>query len=100
MNITRLETTYTGGGIYIYTGAIDTGAFFLASDDCNECVHILDEDPYANFDDCLYADWLDAHTVAILTGEDAFAFWHDMLSCDLGDMLDTDRTVRLEWLNK
>lgn len=100
MKITRLETTYTGGGIYIYTGAIDTGAFFLASDDCNECVHILDTDAFSNFDDCLYSEWLDAHTVAILTDDAALVFWRDMLMCDLGDMLDTDRAVRLEWLNK
>lgn len=63
--ITRAEATYTGGGIYIYTGQLGSGEYFITSDiwDSGSCVLLMDVDPNENWDDNGEPDWQEAHTL-------------------------------------
>ena len=95
--ITRSEAAYTGGGIYIYTGQLDDGRFFLSADDWEDFVYIMDADPNADWENICYQEWQEAHTVETLCGKTAFMFWRDLLKTV--DMLDYDRENRLWQLN-
>lgn len=70
---------YTGGGIYIYWGQLESGDHFRAVDDW-EMIFILDE--YAGIDN-EEADWpefYDEHTIEEVHGDDFEAFWNAMIN--------------------
>lgn len=77
--IERVEANYTGGGIFIYTGELDTGNFFFTATDWEADVLILDEDPEEFFDECDMPEWQEKHTIREITGTEAMRFWLEML---------------------
>ena len=98
--IIRLEPIYTGGNSYIYTGKLNTGEYFLAADDYEDTVWLLDTDPYKDFDDCTYDWWQEAHTTRTLDGKEAFDFFFEIYrkAYELGDMPKADIDLRHELL--
>lgn len=51
MKIIDANATYTGGGIYQYTGRFDNGNYFQTWTDYEDYVQELDVDPEENWDD-------------------------------------------------
>lgn len=82
-----VEPEYTGGGIYLFTGRLADGNFFMA-DTANYDVRILTEDPNEptgmdalgiterNIDS---VEWQEEHLVNDLTPDEAVAFFKEML---------------------
>lgn len=68
---------YTGGGIYIYYGQLESGLHFRTCDEW-EAVYLCDSDTEAEEAD--YGEFYEAHTVEEITGDDFTAFWNAMLS--------------------
>lgn len=67
---------YTGGGIYIYYGQLESGLYFRAVDDWG-VIWICNADTEAEEAD--YSEFYEAHTVEEITGEDFKTFWNAML---------------------
>ena len=67
MKIKSVEPCYTGGNIYVFTGSLNDGTFFLASDDMYD-VTIIDTDPSkADWDNEVFdMDWIESHLVKYL----------------------------------
>ena len=86
--VIKAEATYTGGGIYVYTGKLSSGEYFYTADDYEGIVWILDADPYENWDDAGDPEWLDAHSTREVNTRVGFDIWHqilakvDMIECD------------------
>lgn len=80
-NIKSVVPEYTGGGIWIYSGVVSDGQWFLTSDDY-PLVCILDVDPFADEyeEDFTFEEWQVEHRIEDLTGDDAVDFWRQMLS--------------------
>lgn len=82
-----VEPEYTGGGIYLFTGKLADGNFFMA-DTANYDVRVLTEDPNEptgmdalgiterNIDS---VEWQEEHLVKDLTPDEAVAFFKEML---------------------
>ncbi len=82
-----VEPEYTGGGIYLFTGKLTDGNFFMA-DTANYDVRVLTEDPdeptgmdalgitERNIDS---VEWQEEHLVKDLTPAEAVAFFKEML---------------------
>ena len=85
-----------GGGIYIYTGQLDDGNYFMAFDECDRYVLFLDIDPNEYWDDNGFIEWQEEHKTGEITGEEAKTFWKTMLP--MCDMLDVDRDNRIDKL--
>lgn len=68
---------YTGGGIYIYYGQLESGLYFRAWDDF-DTICICDEN--TGSEDADYIEFYDQHTQEELTGEAFKTFWNQMLS--------------------
>lgn len=69
----NVVATYTGGGIWVFTGELKDGTFFLHDD--NFDTRILTEYPDPSNDDVWFDDWQTAHLVKDLnTEEDGAAF--------------------------
>lgn len=58
------NATYTGGGIYQYTGRLDNGNYFQTWTDYEDYVQELDTDPEENWDDNDDEEWQNEHMVA------------------------------------
>lgn len=69
---------YTGGGIYLYTGKLSYGNYFLTSDDW-DCIEIVNEDPDLD-DESFSTEWIEKHYVETLTGDGYEYFWNTMLN--------------------
>lgn len=67
MKIKSVEPCYTGGNIYVFTGALNDGSFFLASNDMYD-VTIIDTDPSkADWDNEVWqSDWQESHLIKYL----------------------------------
>lgn len=74
--IKTASAVYTGGGIYIYYGQLESGLYFRAVDDW-DVIWICDADTEAEEAD--YSEFYDAHTVEELREEDFKTFWNAML---------------------
>lgn len=72
---------YTGGGVYIYYGQLESGLYFRAVDDW-DVIWICNADTEAEEAD--YSEFYDAHTVEELTGENFKTFWNAMLTHIIG----------------
>ena len=61
--------TYTGGGIYQYSGELDNGNYFLCFTDWEDCMIEVNENPDAeeNAEECGYEEWQNEHLVAELS---------------------------------
>ena len=82
-----VEPEYTGGGIYLFTGKLTDGNFFMA-DTANYDVRVLTEDPNEptgmdalgiterNIDS---VEWQEEHLVKDLTPDEAVEFFKEML---------------------
>lgn len=63
MKIIDANATYTGGGIYQYTGVFDNGNYFQTWTDYEDYVQELDVDPEENWDDNDDEEWQNEHMV-------------------------------------
>ena len=87
-SIKSVEPNYTGGNIYVYTGELNDGTYFMASDDWTDTqnnfynVLIVNEDPNSeeNEEDSWFEDWQQSHLVKSLEAEEAANFFKDMLT--------------------
>lgn len=81
--IKTATAVYTGGGVYIYYGQLESGLYFRAVDDW-DVIWICDADTEAEEAD--YGEFYDAHTVEEITteSEDFKIFWNAMLDHILG----------------
>ena len=62
MKIKRItNATYTGGGIYVFTGELEDGTWFVFSSEDEE-ITLLNKDP-SNLDESLYWEWMEPHIV-------------------------------------
>jgi hypothetical protein len=80
--IKTATAVYTGGGIYIYYGQLESGLYFRAFDECPEDdgynpIYICNSDTEAEEAD--YWEFYEAHMVEELTHDDAIEFWNTML---------------------
>ena len=75
----KVTPDYTGGGIYIFSGKLTDGNYFLADGDMFD-VSILDADAYENWEECFYAEWQEAHIVKNLSSAEALEFFKSMLT--------------------
>ncbi|MBQ1296628.1 MAG: hypothetical protein IIY21_21470 [Clostridiales bacterium] len=82
-----VDPEYTGGGIYVFTGKLADGNFFMA-DTANYDVRILTEDPNEpTGEDCLgiiernidSVEWQEEHLVKDLVPDEAVAFFKEIL---------------------
>lgn len=64
MKVIDANATYTGGGIYQYTGQFDNGNYFQTWTDYEDYVQELDADPEENWDDNDDEEWQNEHMVA------------------------------------
>ena len=73
--IRRVDANYTGGGIYVYSGELENGTFFLFSDDWGAFEHVLflDTDPDST-EDSEFFEWQEEHKVGELSGSNAKTF--------------------------
>lgn len=71
MKVIEANATYTGGGIYQYTGVFDNGNYFQTWTDYEDYVQELNADPYENWDDNDDEQWQNEHMVAEHYGSEA-----------------------------
>lgn len=64
MKIIDANATYTGGGIYQYTGQFDNGNYFQTWTCYEDYIQELDADPEENWDDNADEEWQNEHMVA------------------------------------
>lgn len=64
MKVIKANATYTGGGIYQYTGRFDNGNYFQTWTDYEDYVQELNADPEENWDDNDDEEWQNEHMVA------------------------------------
>ena len=65
------NATYTGGGVYQYTGTLDNGNFFQTWTGWEDYIQELDTDPEENWDDNGYEEWQNEHMVVEHCGSEA-----------------------------
>ncbi len=68
---------YTGGGIYIYYGQLESGLYFRTCDEW-EAVYICDTN--TGTEEAEYSEFYEQHTKEELTGKAFEAFWNQILS--------------------
>ena len=71
MKVIEANATYTGGGIYQYTGVFDNGNYFQTWTDYEEYVQELNIDPHKNWDDNDDEEWQNEHMIAEHYGQEA-----------------------------
>lgn len=71
MKVIDANATYTGGGIYQYTGQFDNGNYFQTWTDYEDYIQELDADPEENWDDNTDEEWQNEHMVAEHYGDNA-----------------------------
>ena len=64
MKVIDANATYTGGGIYQYTGRFDNGNYFQTWTCYEDYIQELDADPEENWDDNDDEEWQNEHMVA------------------------------------
>ena len=67
---------YTGGGIYIYYGQLESGLYFRTWDEI-EAVYICNTD--TSTEEAEHSEFYEQCTVEELTGETFETFWNQML---------------------
>lgn len=77
--IKTVNACYTGGGIYIYWGTLENGAYFRACDDW-DLIWICDDDTSLENDDANFPEFYEEHTIEEIYNNDFIAFWNIMLS--------------------
>lgn len=79
-NIRNVTPEYTGGGIWIYSGMVADGEWFLTSDDY-PYVCILTVDPFDEQyeEDFTFEEWQVEHQCGEVVGDEAVDFWRRML---------------------
>ena len=73
------NATYTGGGIYIYTGQLDDGTFFMTNTEYLDYIMVLDADPEENWDDNCDEQWQNEHMVVEYCGFEAIEITREAL---------------------
>ena len=74
----NVSPDYTGGNIYVYTGALSDGTYFIAEDGWLT-VEIYDKDPRDDYDDSTYLPWQDEHRIRELGELESKDFFISML---------------------
>lgn len=78
--IIKATATYTGGGIYIYTGQLENGDYFMTNDDFTVYVEFYNADPYENLDESCNEIWQHEHHLGEYSGQKALDFTKDILN--------------------
>lgn len=68
---------YTGGGIYIYYGQLESGLYFRTCDEC-DTVYICDAN--TGTEEAEYTEFYEQHTAKELTGEAFKSFLNRILT--------------------
>lgn len=71
MRVIYANATYTGGGIYQYTGQFDNGNYFQTWTDYEDYIQELYVNPEGNWDDNDDEEWQNEHMVAEHYGSEA-----------------------------
>lgn len=100
MKVANATATYTGGGIYLYTGQLDNKDYFFTADDYMDYVLLLDSDPYADMENCCYEEWQTLHKTGELGYDKANALKKDIMQWILnnkpkGNYLESEILKRL-----
>lgn len=72
------QATYTGGGIWLFTGTTDEDNYYLADD--YGCVLILNKNPDEYWDECLFSEWQQKYLVKELKGKQRLSFGKQILN--------------------
>lgn len=78
MKIVQLETVYTGGGIFIFCGMLETGNYFLTDDYGATIITDTDPMPYIEAGTELEL-WEGPHNLKELIGKKRLAFCKDLI---------------------
>ncbi len=83
LKIENVTPIYTGGGIYIYTGELSDGNYFIASDQSFAGdyfdIRIVDENPADYEEDFCNVTWQEEHLVSDVVGGEAREFTIQLL---------------------
>ena len=69
----------TGGGFYTFRGLLSDGTWFIADDEIEDSVVIVDSDPSESDPEGDESAWLEEHTIREIYGSSAYRFWWYML---------------------
>ena len=81
--IIKATATYTGGGIYIYTGQLENGDYFMTNDDLISYmayVEFFNADPYEEFEDACNEIWQSEHHIGEYSDRKAYEFTKEILN--------------------
>lgn len=79
---TSVSPCYTGGGVYVFTGSLANGSYFIATNDMHD-IRELNEDPdQYDFEETLQAEWQEKHLLKDYDcgSEESKQFFSDMYS--------------------
>ena len=79
MKIVSATAFYTGGGIYLLTGSLDNGNYFITNTSVlpDICIDEVDANPDDNLDEACTSEWYDAHIVDDHFGD--IAMWNEII---------------------
>lgn len=87
------NATYTGGGIYVFTGELKDGTWFLFSNS-DEVITLLNEDP-SDLDESLYWEWQEPRIVGYATETEMRGVYRWLLDHPMDDNYLPDDIERL-----
>lgn len=99
--IVKANAEYTGGNIWVFTGKLDDGTYFMA-DGFEYDVRIVNEDPDEVEDGgAWYCDWQEAHLVRdIDTESEGPAFILDVIAWLRKNLPDSMIDSDMEWIEE
>ena len=77
--IIKATATYTGGGIYIYTGQLENGDYFMTNDDFLVYVEFYNAVPYEDLEESGNEIWQHEHHLGEYSGQKALDFIKEVL---------------------
>lgn len=77
--IKTANACYSGGGIYIYYGQLESGLYFRANEDF-ETIYVCDANASVAEEEANWPEFYEQHTVEEITGEAFVNFWNRMLT--------------------
>ena len=80
-NFKKVDMDYTGGGIYVLTGQMENGDWFIGGLE-EDYVAFMDDDPWANDEQGFYNEWLynEGHVKGEMSGKDSYDWFIEALT--------------------